>query len=250
MSILKEKLKLLDLAEKEIDTYLAILNLGRATITDISRKTGIKRTSIYEYIENLSKKDLIYKTINKKRIFYCVENPSKITNILDNQKKEIENKKVKIARVIPELMSMYSISFNKPNISFYEGRDGLKITYQQIFNTHKNIYSIFSPESFFKLFSFEENYELLMTLYNNGGTLYSLVEKTANPIRELAHVDFKKFIKSKELPEEFKYETDLLVTDDTVVLISFKNSIGIIIKDKAIAQLQKNFINLIWKSLK
>jgi len=249
MEAIKEKLNILGLNEKEIDVYLATLTLGKGTITDISRKTSIKRTTIYEHIENLLKKGLVYKTANKKRIFYCVEDPKKITKILDHEKSEIERKREKIEKIIPELESLFSASFKKPSVSFYEGRDGIKKVYQQILNTHKNVYSIFSPENFFNLFSPEENHTLLTTLYNNGGMLYSLVEKTNGHTETLNKNEYSKFIKSKQLPEGFKYETDLLVVDDTVALISFKNLIGIIIKDKAIAQLQKNFIDLIWKSL-
>ena len=89
-----------------------------------------------------------------------------------------------------------------------------------------------------------------MILYNNGGMLYSLVEKTENNIETLNNPEYKKFIKSKQLPEGFKFETNLLVVDDTVAFVSFKNLIGVIIKDKAIADLQKNFINFIWKGVK
>lgn len=250
MENINEKLNILGLTEKEITSYLAILVLGKGTITDISRKTAIKRTTIYEYIENLLRKGLIYKTVENKRTFYCVEDPKKIIGILDQEKKEIEQKREKVEKFIPELESLFSASFKRPSVSFYEGKDGIKKVYQQVLNTQKNVYSIFSPENFFKLFSFEENHNLLMTLYNNGGILYSLVEKTDIPMEALNKEDYKKFIKSKILPKGFKYETDLLVVDDTIALISFKNMIGIIIKDKAIAQLQKSFINLIWKSLK
>jgi HTH-type transcriptional regulator, sugar sensing transcriptional regulator len=250
MHDLKRKLNILGLKEKEIDAYLAILILGKGSITEISRKTNIKRTTVYEYIENLLNKGLIYKTANKKRTFYCAEEPKKITRILDQEKKEIERKKDKFEKIIPELESLFSASFKKPGVSFYEGRNGIKKVYQQILNTHKNIYSIFSPEKFFKLFSPEENYNLLMMLYNNGGILYSLVGNANDHTKELSNEHYKKFIKSKPLPKEFKYETDLLIVDDTIALISFKNMIGIIIKDKAIAQLQKSFFDLIWKSIK
>lgn len=250
MENIKEKLAVLGLSEKEIDVYSAILDLGKGTITDISRKTGIKRTTVYEYIESLLKKELLCKTADKKRTFYCLENPKKIARLLDKEKKEIEEKRSKIEKIIPELESLYSASFKKPSISFYDGKDGIKNVYQQILSTHKNIYSIFSPENFFKLFSAKENYDLMMGLYRNGGMLRSLVEKTSKPIKELKEKEYKKFIKSKQLPDGFKFETDLLVVNDTVALISFKSMVAIIIKDQAIANLQQNFINVIWKGIK
>jgi sugar-specific transcriptional regulator TrmB len=250
MDNIKEKLRLLGLSAKEIDVYVVILGLGKGTITDISRKTGIKRTTVYEYIESLTNSGLVYKTVDGKRISYCLENPRKITGLLDEQKRQIEEKKRKMEKVIPELESLYSATFKKPNISFYEGKEGIKKVYQQIFDTHKNIYSMFSPDNLFKLFSVKENHDLLMILYNNGGMLYSLVEKTENNLATLNDPEYKKFIKSKQLQEGFKFETNLLVVDDTVALISFKNLIGVIIKDRAIADLQKNFINFIWKGIR
>ncbi|MEK7071940.1 MAG: hypothetical protein AAB969_00035, partial [Patescibacteria group bacterium] len=129
----------------------------------------------------------------------------------------------------------------------YEGKEGLREVYWQILDTPKTVYSIFSPDNFFKLFSLTENHKLMMTLYNNGGGLHSLVEKTETPREELKKDEYKKFIKSKNLPNGFHFETDLLVAGNKVALISFKNLIGIIIEDDAIADLQKNFINTIWK---
>jgi HTH-type transcriptional regulator, sugar sensing transcriptional regulator len=247
MNNLKEKLANLDLSSREADVYLAILSLGKSSISDISRKSKIKRTTVYEYIESLLKKNLIYKTAEKKRTFYCVENPNKIIKLLDDKKAEIDFKKQQIGKVIPELQSLYSSSFNKPNISFYEGEQGIKQVYEEMLNTHKNVYSIFSPVSFFKLFSFEENHRLLMILFNNGGILHNLVEKSDKAIERLKRKEYSIFVKNKLLPDGFKFETDLLIVDDTIALISFRNLVGVIIKDRAIADLQKNIFNLIWK---
>ncbi|MFA6159798.1 MAG: helix-turn-helix domain-containing protein [Parcubacteria group bacterium] len=250
MNNLEEKLYNLDLSKREIDVYLAVLVLGKSTISDISRKAKIKRTTVYEYIESLLEKGLVYKTAEKKRIFYCAENPEKITKILEDKKKSIDAKKQKIEKIIPELVSLYSASFNKPAISFYEGKAGLKIIYEEMLNTHRNVYSIFSPASFFKLFSFKENHELLMSLYNNGGILHNLVEKSDKAIERLKQKEYNNFVKNKLLPENFCFETDLLIVDDIVALISFKNLVGVIIKDKAIADLHKNIFSFMWKGIK
>src|SRR3989304_6477797 len=141
---IKKKLNDLGLEEKEIDIYLAVLALVKSTVTDISRKTAVKRTTIYEYIDSLLKKGLIYKTIDKKRIYYCANNPQKISGFLEEEEKKIKEKKTSLDAIIPELESLYSASFNKPGISFYEGRGGIKNVYKQILNAHKNVYSIFS----------------------------------------------------------------------------------------------------------
>lgn len=246
MEDLKKQLSGLDLNDKEAKVYLAILNIGKCNVTDIAKKAGLKRTSLYEYLESLLKKGLIYKTIGKKRTYYSPEAPAKIINMLDQKKVEIEEKKEKMTLLIPELEKIYSEAYKKPLVSFFEGKEGLREIYWKILDTHQTIYSIFSPDSFFNLFSEKENHALLKLLYNKGGTLRSLVEKTKEPRPELKKTEYKKFIQSKELPENFKFETDLLVTNNVTALISFKTLIGVLIEDEAIANLQRNFIKNIW----
>ena len=89
-----------------------------------------------------------------------------------------------------------------------------------------------------------------MKLYNNGGVLHNLVEKSDKAIERLKQKEYNNFVKNKLLPENFCFETDLLIVDNTVALISFKNLVGVIIKDKAIADLHKNIFGFIWKGIK
>jgi len=247
MDTLKEKIKDFGLEDKEAEIYLAILQLGKCTITDISSKSAIKRTTIYAYLESLLARGLVFKTIDKKRVYYCPENPENIKAMLEKQKQAIEEKKEKINLIIPELQSFYSGAFHRPQVSFYEGKEGLREVYRKILDTNKIVHSIFSPDNFFKLFSQRENHKLLMTLADKGGILNSLVEKTDQPRNELYRKEYRQFINSRELPDGFHFETDLLVAGDVVALISFNNLIGIIIEDSAIAGLQANFIKTIWK---
>ena len=250
MENLKKALEELDLSDKESEVYLAVLALGKGILSDIARKARLKRTTAYEYVESLLRKGLIYKTAEKKRIFYCAENPQKIPKLFEKKKNEIENKERKMEKYIPELTSLFSASFSKPVISFYEGKDGIKEVYWQMLNTYKIVHSFFSPASFFKLFSLKENDELLKHLYKNGGELRNLVERSDKAVERLRQKEYNSFVKNKLLPEGFRFETDLLIVDDTVTLISFKNLVGVIIQDKAIAEMQKNIFDLIWKGIK
>lgn len=250
MKTIASKLGKLGLKNKEITIYLSILSMGRGNITDISKKTGIKRTSIYQYLETLLKENLIYQTAVKKRTFYVSENPKKIIKLLENRKNEIEDRKKDIEKIMPNLESLYSMSFSKPSINFYEGKDGIKTVYNEMISSHKNIYSFFSPKKFFEIFSYAENDKLLMDFFHNGGMLYNLIEKSAETEKRLNIKKYGAFVKNKVLPDNFKFETDLLIGNDSVAMISFSNLTGVIVKDKAITDLQKNIFKHVWKSLK
>jgi len=53
MNQLNETLLQMGLNEKEAKVYLACLELGGATIAEIAEKSGVKRTSIYNFLEEL-----------------------------------------------------------------------------------------------------------------------------------------------------------------------------------------------------
>ncbi len=249
MDKIREKLNKLGLKEKEIAVYLAILTIGRGDISGIAKKAGIKRTSIYQHIEELQKKDFIYKTITKKRIYYSANNPKKIISYLEKEKRDLDYKKNSIKTILPDLENLYLKSFKKPNIVFLEGKSGLWEAYNEIVDTWQNVYQIFSPKNFFKLFSFEENHELLMKLKSREVKLYNLIEKSDKAKERLKKKEYNHFVKSKLLPNDLKFSSDFLVTGDKLVLISFDNLIAVIIKDKAIVDMQRKFFKFVWGRL-
>jgi len=242
-----QQLKQLNLSDNGVKIYLAILSLGKGNVTEIAQKAGLKRTTLYEYLEELLNKGLIFKTTDKKRVFYSPQAPEQIITLLEQKKADLETQKENIKQIIPDLEKIYSQSFTQPKVSFYQGKKGIREIYWKILNTHKTIYSIFSPDNFFQLFSAKENQALLSLLYDQGGILKSLVAKTKEPIPELKKKQYRKFVQSKELPGNFKFETDLLVVGDKTALISFQNLIGVVIEDQAIADLQKNLLKNLWQ---
>jgi len=250
MNKIKEELLAIGLDKKDTDVYLAILALGKGTVSDISRKSGIKRTSVYQHLNVFLEKNLASKTIIKKRVYYRAENPKKLVSLLEREKQNIENKKERIEKIIPELNILYASSFNKPNIVYYEGKEGIRNAYEQMTDTWQNVYSIFSPQSFFSLFTFKENHDILMSLEKREVKLYNLVEKSDKARERLKIKEYNHFVKSKLLPDNLKFSTDALVTENRIALISFSSLTAIIIEDKAIADMQRNFIKFIWEYLK
>jgi HTH-type transcriptional regulator, sugar sensing transcriptional regulator len=250
MQSLKQALHNFGLKEKEIAVYLSILNLGKGTITDISKKSGLKRTSVYQYIEPLIKEGIICQTVVKKRIFYLPESPKKILKMLDAKKLQIEKSKNDIALILPKLENIFAKTQSRPNIVYYEGREGIKNAYEEMIVDNKKLYSFFSPKKVFEILSFDENEDLLMKVYTNGGMLYNLIEKSDEAEKRLKIKKYGKFIRNKILPENFVFDTDLVIGRNSIAMISFDNLLAVIIKDTAIAGLQKNIFEAIWKSIK
>jgi len=231
------------LEEKQAQVYLATLNIGEGTISDIASKSGIKRTTIYQYIDDLIKKDLLCKTIKGKRVYYLAQKPEKIL-------KKIENKKRRFAKILPELNSIYSQSSHKPNIRYYEGIEGMREIYNEMTNTSKILYSIFSADKYYANFNEEDGNIFFNNIRENGGLLKDMVEDTEAG-RQYAKAGYHQELgKVKILPKEFKLAVDVLVTGNQVAMISQVNLVGVIVENPEIADFQKNIFKFIWKHAK
>ncbi|HEX8974526.1 MAG TPA: helix-turn-helix domain-containing protein [Patescibacteria group bacterium] len=117
--------KLIDagLEEKEARVYAAILELGEATIAQITQKSAIKRSTVYEMLELLKKKGLISQTKKKKRPYFLAENPKKLLDRLEERKKSLQ-------QAMPEILSLMNLLDNKPKIRYFEGLAGVKEVFE------------------------------------------------------------------------------------------------------------------------
>lgn len=123
-------LQKIGLNEKHQRFYMAALELGRASITHIAAKSGLKRPTAYLVADELIKMGLLSTTRVGKRLLYSAAHPSR----LQEMAKALESR---IAESLPELLALYNTPKNKPKIQVFEGVKGVKLLYQEIFEVLK-----------------------------------------------------------------------------------------------------------------
>ena len=132
-------LKDIGLTDKEAKTYLAILELGSSTIKPISLRAGIKRTSIYNFIDHLVTLGLISPSEIRGRTHYKAESPQKLVEIQRTRLSELESN-------IPYFMNLYSDKGSKVKISYFEGPEQIKNLANEGLNCQKEILYIWPGE--------------------------------------------------------------------------------------------------------
>ena len=234
----------LGLNPKEASTLLAVLEIGPASISDIAKRAKIKRPTVYYLVEELIKKGLVLKVPSGKRVFYKASEPKRILSLLDQRKQNFE-------KILPILEALFLTKPNQPKVRFYEGKEGLKNIYEEMLNTHKKVYTIFSFDDFLTVFTEKDNEHFFQILKNSGGILYDLIKPTSLAKKSVKAETYRKGVaKIKFLPENFKVTIDQMVTGNKVAMISFKSLAGVIIEDQDIADSQKEFIKYLWQTLK
>jgi len=232
----------LGLTKQESAVYLAALETGFSSISDIAKKAGIKRPTTYYIVDELIKKNLISRAPKGKRTFYIAEHPNKL---LAN----IRSQEDKLMSALPLLEALSKSAGNKPRIRFYEGKEGIKTIYNEVFKTHKKLLAIGSMRDILKYFSYAETAEWFKIMSDEGGKIYDLVDDTPET-RKYAKAEYRKgHGPLKYLPAGFKMGTDTIISGNKIALISYSSLIGVLIENDEIAQTQKQTFEFMWKHL-
>lgn len=239
--MLIEELTNAGITEEEAKAYLAILELGEGTISQIAKKSEIKRTSAYLVVERLIKKGLVSTSKVKKHTIYIAENPKRIEDFLEERKRSIQ-------RIMPELLSFTNLIDKKPKIRYYEGRQGIKEIYKDMLRyPDSEILGMFSESYLGHLDDeFVKNYFYPQRVEKKIWVRAILPEN--DQTREIIKGDEKILRKSKLISnEKFKIKTDIdIYGKNKISLVSFEEQLGIIIESEKIFESLKGIFETIW----
>ena len=245
---LKKALLQLNLTEKEILCYLALLEGGSSSIQDISRDTGINRVTIYAAIEELKSKGLISETKKGRRKLFVAESPEGLKNILEEKKNEIRaEEEIMESFILPTLKAIDAWQENKPQIKFFEGLEGIDKVYDDYILNSPNVIGCGSYDSVLKVSSWETERKYIEKMRKRRIFFRGILEDTK--INHKFDEISKGVMHNKFLPEGTKVSSDILVFGSIVALISYEKKSATLIEDESIAQAIKMYLEFMWEKL-
>lgn len=229
---------------------MACLEHGLNTPTSIAKQTGIKRTTVYFYIEKLLAKGLVAQKIKKvKKYIVCLPTKIAVKHYLNCQKEKIAEGE-KLLRQLPAEKNNL-LNTLPTQVYFYEGKEGAKRLLNEILIEKDNIYWLGSIENVLSVVG-EENLYGLFTLkrMTQNTSSYALTDK-----KILEHKRFSeqlgKFRYFKFLESPFEIPALLVLFKNHVGMISINSSSikTIIIKDKLVNEMIKFLFMAYWTTL-
>ena len=149
--MIKNLLKQLNFSEKETNVYLALLELGSAKAKEISKKTDLNRTTVYDICDILLKKGIISQYKKGSATYFNALEPKHLLNYLDREKEEqinaLEKQKQKVSELLPQLISLQNIFTSKPKIQFFEGEKGMREAYEDTLTSKETILAYANVET-------------------------------------------------------------------------------------------------------
>jgi len=238
----REILKNSGFLDKEIVMYLAILELGRGTVAEISRKAGINRSTGYVILDILAGKNLVSISGKEPKQEYVALSPTNLVEYLNNQAENHKKLADEARDILPELTLLHNVG-DRPKISFYEGFAGLEYVYEDSLSSKGDIYSTST---------YEEMHEALpkyfSTYYERRAKkkifIHTFVADT--PLaRERKANDIMEYRDTSLVPQDkFPVPSDIEIYNNKVMIASWKEKLGVIIESKEIATTLRSVFKL------
>jgi sugar-specific transcriptional regulator TrmB len=238
---LTQKLLEFGLNEKEAAFYLAALELGRATLTDITEKAVINRTTGYTVVTSLKDKGLIKTLIQKRKKYYLASDPEDLQRLID-QKTSLLN------HLMPQLKGISNVMQKKPKISFYEGANGIISIFMDNLTARDELLTIAGEKTFNAMILDKvPNYVkqrvdkkiLLKLIAPNSETMQQWQLKDREQLR----------ITKLVTKEKFPLKVNIDIYNNKVALTSPDEMIGLIIESKDIADSMRTVFDLVWSAI-
>lgn len=236
-----ELLKSLNLSEDQSKVYLAALELGQANMLALSKKSGVKRTSIYYFIDELKTRQLIIETKKRQRSMYSAVHPDQLIEIEKTRLHELQ-------RLRPELVALYNASTSKPHVTFYEGIEGIKNVYGDILKERQPLVGWSDIEHRSKILgSFFESYAPERARRNI--TYKSIIRDTPAARswakKNIGHLREYKYLQSDD------FDTEIDVYGNKIVIFSFRTNppYAVIIEDKHVADTMRMAWQQLWNRI-
>ena len=240
MSHLRQVITNVGFSDNESKIYLALIELGVATVGQIAVKSAVKRTSCYVILEGLMQKGLVTKTQNRGKQQYAAEQPDRLMRLSQERYEQL-----KVA--LPELTSLFNRSETKPRIRFYQGREGyIAICEDSIERSGNEILFIGNLDNL---------HAVVTTEWDNR--VYIPARVAANKRIRIATLGSESMLRLQQkdaeqlrfLPGQTKFDASMFIYGDTISIIgSERELIGLIIDSKPIAQLARAMFEFAWQT--
>lgn len=232
-----------NLNEKEAKVYLALLELGEATASEISKNCGLKRTLIYAILENLTEKGYVSSLPGRKIFSYQAIDPGAISAQIQLSAKHF-------SEMLPIFKSLADQKSGKPKISYLETKEAILKVYDEI-NSQKEAFFIAS------LIEIEKHFPGSIAYWKKSyqKKFNKLESKTLIPDNPQEIALAKEFIKItdkvsiKTLPGMKECSMDISFWKNKLAITTYDDKIHmVIIESPSITGFITPIFNILWQS--
>jgi len=229
----------LGFTDKEADVLITLNELGPTPASVIARKTNIKRTSMYDVLNNLIKRNIITSFKQGQYTYYLVDD---INKLLYQQKE-----KVRIARDVVEELKIAQKNPKSVQIHHYRGTEGYREMYEDILRA--------KPKELMGWLHLDYLYTILDAKREEDWTnerismkIWTRLLMQDTPLaRDFKKKDKKSCRETRLLPKEHEFKTICFLYENYISYFDSEEVTGIRIHHPEMYKMQKAAFDMNWK---
>ncbi len=224
------------LSNTEAKVYLALLELGSALAGEITKKSEVNRTNVYDALERLVEKGLVSYVISANRKVFEPVNPERLQEILKERQE-------KLNFAMQELQLKYKTSRTKEDATIFKGKKGIKSIFEDILKEKKDLF-VYGAES-----RFADMFPAYQKHWNDERAKLGIKVKMIynEKVKKIKEEEKLKLLEMKFLPKHYEFpSTIMLYGDKTVIVVWSEMPFGFMIKSKDTTKSNMNFFDILW----
>jgi len=231
------------LTEKQAKVYLTLLELSRALPSTISRKSGIKRPTVYVILEQLQEMGLAGHLKKGKNLYFTAVDPQAL---VEDQERRLQV----LNDHLPELKQLKQKYQVTPQMTILEGREGIIQIMEDTLTTSGEILCWSNADLAVNTFlkDYHPTYLKKKIKKKIWTKCLFLQDQMGLRFKERSDVELREVYLIPR--DKFFFENEINIYDDKVSIISHKDNVGMIIQNQAIADTQRAIFNFAFEYAK
>ncbi|MFA6160998.1 MAG: helix-turn-helix domain-containing protein [Patescibacteria group bacterium] len=233
------------LSEKESSIYLAMLELGPASVQDIANKSGVNRATTYVTMEALKRHGLMSTFEKGRKTMFVAESPEHLKRLSSAELRAAQEKAERLQQSLPQFMALFnSASETKPVVRFFEGEEGLITCRELMIDCTEELLNIFAvDEKLIALSKIDERRRLELTSCNHGRIIVAI-----KPGLELTKFDHRMWRVREILYEQFPFTGDVMIWENKILFLFLQETpMAILLENKEVHGMMKSMFELLWQ---
>lgn len=240
-----KSLKEIGLTEGETKVYLTLLKLGETKTGPLAKNAKVSSSKVYKILDRLEDKGLVGYIVKGKTKYFRGLEPRRILDYLDEEEKQIEERKELVKQLLPQLEKQHELS--EEGAVVYSGFKAISNFYRNILDELK------SGEDYHVLgASYGEDFPEWRAFFHN----YHLQRVQKNiKVKMLANYNTKNNLeKPTFLNSQIKFLPQYLMSNMTIlfyknkafIFILTKEPKGFLIESEEVAKSFKQYFDTLW----
>ncbi len=238
MGKVEEILKSLGLEDQQIKVYLALLDYGEASATQLSERTGLGRVHMYQITEKLIHKGVISQISKEGVKYFLAADPSTLL-------KDLEQKEEDLKEILPQLKDRQKKKESfETKVEVFRGKEGINNVLKMILAEKEDYVMLGGGEQ-----CCGKEFELIMSIFVKRGEKEKLKGRLLE--REKAYFFIGKHEEFRYIPKEMISSTTMTIWGDKVATFVWtKPYYAIVVENEEVAKSNLATFDYLWKKAK